>query len=93
MPPKERPKVHGGPGMAVVAALSQAHAHAQRQPDRGPTQVENGEMTASTLSNPILIFMMQSLGGIGRAQGQARKGREGEERVQGGRGKIRVKGT
>ena len=46
MHPKERPKVHGSPGMAVVAAVSQAHAHAQREPNRGPTQVENGEIAA-----------------------------------------------
>ena len=43
MHPKERAEVHGGPGVAVVAAVSQAHAHAQRQPNRGSAQVENGE--------------------------------------------------
>ena len=44
MHPKERAEVHGGPGVAVVAAVSQAHAHAQRQPNRGSAQVENGEI-------------------------------------------------
>ena len=53
MHPKERAEVHGGPGVAVVAAVSQAHAHAQRQPNRGSAEVENGEIFLVTFLNSM----------------------------------------
>ena len=49
MHPEERAKVHGGSGMAVVAALGQANAHAQCQPHGRSAQVENGEITSSNV--------------------------------------------
>ena len=52
MHPEEREEVHGGPRVALVEAVGQAHTATQRTQDGGPAKVEDGKLNPEMLSLP-----------------------------------------